>query len=110
MPTSALDVTDVPEVRRLGGEVPLQGVGQHLVRRLGDGGPDPAFALVAADVVLAHHPGDPLAVDPLGGRKPSLSSAVARGAPMVLSSAWIARILSASSASAAALAARVGAA
>ena len=59
------DVPDVPAVRRRGGEVPLEQVGDLLVRALGDRGADPAPALVAADGVLAHHPGDPLVVDPL---------------------------------------------
>ena len=64
-----------------------QQVGHLLVGRLGDGGADPAAQPQPGDAVLAHHPGDPLVVDPRhAAAAPSLSSAVIRGAPWVRSS------------------------
>jgi hypothetical protein len=62
------DVADVAVTGRLGGEVPVEQVGDLLPRRLGDRGPHPPLLLVAADPVLAHHPRDPLVVDPLTSR------------------------------------------
>ncbi len=55
-------------VRRVGGEVRLQQVGDRLPGRFGDRGPNTASPLVAADVALVHGPGDPLVVDPLRRR------------------------------------------
>jgi hypothetical protein len=59
------DVPDVALIRRLGGEVPLEQVGHRLIRGLGHGGADLALLDVAADTGHAHHPRDPLVVDPL---------------------------------------------
>jgi hypothetical protein len=101
----------VPLVRRQGGELPPEQVRHLLSRRFGDRGADPASLLVAADAVLAHHPRDPLVVDPLLGWDAVVELG---GGPWradgVLSWSWMARILSASSASAAERARRAGAA
>ena len=62
------DVADVDGVGPLCGEVPPEQVGVLLVGWLGQRGPDPAAEPDPGQPVVAHHPGDPLVVDPLLGR------------------------------------------
>jgi len=59
---SYADVLDVDHRRR---EVPLQQIGHLLGGRIRHGGLDAAFSPVPGDPGTAHHPRDPLVVDPL---------------------------------------------
>jgi hypothetical protein len=57
------DVADIPLVRRVGGEVPLEQVGDLLVRRLRHRGADPLTQMHTHDAMGTHHSLHPLVVD-----------------------------------------------
>ena len=61
------DIADVALVGRGSGEVTTQQIRHPLIGRLRDRGADPAAQPQPGDVMFAHHPDDPLVVDPLVG-------------------------------------------